>query len=82
MIAVEWEGAMCDPASRVSAVVGPNSLESDVAISSKKNPLHVWCVHVCMHVYSAPVCVHRQVYKLQTRRCKFPTMEKKYFYYF
>lgn len=80
VITVEWEGAMCDPASHVSAVVGPNiSLESVVAISSKKDPLRVWCVHVCMRVCRAPVCVHRQVYKLKTRRCMLPTMEKNIF---
>lgn len=80
MIAVEREGAMCDCASCVSAAVGPNiSLESVVAISSKKNPQRVWCVHVCVRVCRAPVCVHRQVYKLKTRRCKLPTIEKNIF---
>lgn len=49
MITGEWENAMWDSSYYLSAVAGPNlSPESVVAISSKKNLLCVWCVHICV----------------------------------
>lgn len=68
MITAEWEGAMCDSPSCVSAVVGPNlGPEGVAAISSKKNPLCVVCsraracAHVCVRVQLCAQVQHKEV---------------------
>ena len=78
---MECEGDICDSSSCVNSV-GPHlSPERVVLPFLPKRILCVWCVHVCVWERGGPICVHKPVYKLKTRRCKIPAMET-YFYYF
>lgn len=74
MITVQCEGDLGD--FLCVGIVDP-SLSAEKVPFLLKSPLCMLCVCVCVW---GPICVHKPVYKLKTRRFKVPTM-KKYFYY-